>query len=66
MDRGAWWAVVPGITGVKHNLVTNLPKSQIITPFHQPPLKFSGPISFVKYKVLLSERGGVGYPRMEH
>ena len=25
MDRGAWWATVHGITGVRHNLVTKPP-----------------------------------------
>ena len=25
MDRGAWWAAVPGVTRVRHNLVTKPP-----------------------------------------
>jgi len=28
MDRGAWWATVPGITGVGHDLATKPPNHQ--------------------------------------
>ena len=28
MDRGAWWATVHGITGVRHNLVTKPPQQK--------------------------------------
>ena len=36
MDREAWWATVPGVASVEHNLVTSLSLSLLILYIENP------------------------------